>query len=319
MKFPVNISKTLRNAGKSSRGEKLTALTGLMAFADFIIFEQLSPLLKNIGVPTWIALVLIIVISLVILYKVFTVFILHEEDKIQEHDKSESASLSDYYYLLDSDRQEEITEVPAFKYNNGNYTLVVEFTYGYVTKQRADITSMFFEKFYNEALKMGLEVRTINLPERFIESKECSNFINSIGNSGNDEFTKISMSIANNMLELANSYNSLYKTVVLVKTKNPFQVLQMNTFVSRVSDEFHSLECSIRGMEFLNQDKLRNFLAEYYCLDAMDLSSIKVANLDLDELMEYKDLVKIVKLNYSTGEVREVSNIDLFTGVERIR
>ena len=51
----------------------------------------------------------------------------------------------------------------------------------------------------------------------------------------------------------------------------------------------------------------------------MDLSSIKVANLDLDELMEYKDLVKIVKLNYSTGEVREVSNIDLFTGVERIR
>lgn len=319
MKFPINVSKTMREAGKSTGIEKFTALFAFTGFIDFFIFTQLEAFTRGSAFLTGLLFFIIVFFSIVLLIQVIRRFVVREDDKFIEHDKSKDATLADYYYIVEKENNEIVDSSTVFEYRDGNFMVAIKFTYGYTSDTRAESTRKLFMFIYNEVLKREMEVRTENMPEKFSESRECKRFKSSMAEIEEKSVADAMMSITTNLLDICDSYSQMFDTVMIIRTKNPYQVQNMISLIRIISDEFRKHVCSLRGMEFLDQSGLRAFLTEYYCLEALDLTNLKLIDVDTETLLKYRNLVKVHKVELSTGEIKEVSKINLKTGSVKIK
>ena len=304
MKFPNNIVKDIKNSGKTTVTERLSLIAFLAVFINFILYSQLVGLVVSIGIPKMILFLVQLAITGFISLMAFRIFVIREDDKVKEFENSKDSSLSNYYYLLDKDNVERIETAPIFEYSDGNFMMLIRFSYGHSQYDSSVGTRLLYEFLFNECGKADMEVRTFNMPECFKDSVEYSNIISGMSRIKSPELSTVMRDIISNLLDECDKYVGLMDTTIQIKTKSLYQVRDLGTIVKKLMDKYSNTPNSIRSIEFLGKNKLRSFLRDYYCLEALDLSSLKTVSVDRSTLIKSQGLVQVCELELSSGEIR---------------
>lgn len=318
MKFPLDVESSIRNAGKATAPQKIGAILFGAIFLNLIVFSQLLPFSVNLGIPLLVLLLAQVLFTLLVGVTLFRYFILREDDKVEEYENSKETSLSNYYYLVDKENMETVDIASIFEYSDGNFMLCAKFFYSNFNRSTADETREIFQVILRNAYKYGFEVRTTNMPEKFEDSQECRNFLNSISRAESDSVSECMRDIADGILNVCGEHNSLMSTTFMIRTIVPVQVENYALLVKDIMSEFSSREHSIRSISFLDRSSIQIFMRDYYGLEALDLSSLKTAKVSRDLLLELRDLVRVCELELSTGDFKTVSEIKMGNRSKRI-
>lgn len=318
MRYPINVSKTLREAGKASMTEKLVFYAFIGLIANIIVFSQLGALLGGIGIPTFLIVLGQLIITLLIGSVVFRRLIIREDDKLEEHEKSKDTSLSNYYFIRNKEGQEHIESVPIHEYADGNKAIFIRFTYGAATDKSSEETRLILTYLCQITLRYGLEFRAINMPELFEESIECRTMLRNIGKSSYEPLSKFMLDQAMFILDTCKINGGLESTIVIIRTKTAIQIDSIAPIIRKLSDEFFKRDHSLRGMQFLDRSALNSLLRDYYCLEALDLAGLKTANVNRNTLIKYRDAIKVVEKEMKNGSTKSRLDISLYTGGVKI-
>lgn len=320
MKFPINILQKVRNAGKSTFSEKMTFVIFMIVLGDFLAYSQLLSVINSIGIPSYVFIIVLAIINITVFINIFRFYVVKEEDRISEDNHSRDTSLSNYNYIRDKKEQECAGEAPVFEYTDGNFFVLLKVTYGENDSEKSENTRRFFEDMFQEVLKIGAELRIYNMPENFEESIECDNYLSFIGNktdNDNEALVKASLDIFENILSICANHRELCSTIICIKTKVPVQYYLLPSLINNIIDINKRRSNSIRSLEFLNRMSSRNVLRNYYCLEALDLSSLKSVELSKEILIKYRGEVNISSIQYNNGREEQVEKITFRNGGKR--
>lgn len=320
MKFPINILQKVRNAGKSTFSEKMTFVIFMIVLGDFLAYSQLLSVINSIGIPSYVFIIVLVIINITVFVNIFRFYVVKEEDRISEDNHSRDTSLSNYNYIRDKKEQECAGEAPVFEYTDGNFFVLLKVTYGENDSEKSENTRRFFEDMFQEVLKIGAELRIYNMPENFEESIECDNYLSFIGNktdNDNEALVKASLDIFENILSICAKHRELCSTIICIKTKVPVQYYLLPSLINNIIDINKRRSNSIRSLEFLNRMSSRNVLRNYYCLEALDLSSLKSVELSKEILIKYRGEVNISSIQYNNGREEQVEKITFRNGGKR--
>lgn len=319
IRFPRNISKSVREAGKVSASEKFTA-TALVSFIiNIFLFSPMQTLVAMVHLPSFCGIILQILLTAFVGIIIVRRFVIREDDKLAEQNSSKSSSLSNYYYIRDKDNTERIESMPIYEFTDGNYTTFIKLTFGDSSDRRAENTRVFLTNVYQEVLKAEMQISTYVMPEDFSQSIECKRYVNSLAKIKYPQLSKAMLAIYKNDLEVCSKFSSLFTIVLQIRTKTPYQIMNFDTIIRKIIDSYTKDENSLRGLEFMEKEELRAFLRDYYCLDALDLSGLRLVSVSKDLLMKYKDLIKITEYETSLNDVVKKSDITFSTDAKKFR
>lgn len=318
MKFPLDVDSAVKNSGKATVAQKMTLLVTVLVLVSVYVFFLISSKLKAIGIPVAFGLMAQILVTLIIAITLVRHFVLRENDKVKEYEGSKDVSLSNYYYLESKERLEEIEKVPLFEFSDNNFMIAIQFSYGSFTRKQADNTRELFQSLLRQSFYKGLEVRTINMPEKFEDTKECNIFLSNLSRISNDRVSTIMREISSGLLEECSNYNSLMCTTLLIKTTDPIQIENYKSLINFIIKEYQSREHSIRSMNFMNQEDVKRFMRDYYGLEALDLSSLKTAKVSQGLLSEFRSVVRVCELELYNGETKQIEETTQKTKSKRI-
>lgn len=306
MIFPINVYRNIKEAGKTRTSEKISAIAICALIVNIIVFAQFQGVLQGIGISPVVTIIFQLIITILIVILLIRVFVVRENDKYAEHEKSKGTSLSNYYYIRNKENVDKIDEVPIFQYSNGNYFFILGFTYGANSERKKIGNEEFFTRLARNVLKYEMRYRCYEVPEDFRESVECKTFLKSLMNIEDPNLKDYMSKMIEYDLDYCTEYRELFKTVILVETSNPYQVNNVSPLIREILKDYKSLLLSVRGIDFFDVQEMRNFCRDYHCLEALDLSSLKVNNIDKNTLLDFKNLVKVERINLKNGKIREV-------------
>lgn len=317
MIFPINVSSRLRNAGKSGFAEKSWFTIFLIILGNIIMFGMLSPMFTASHISIIFLLLLQLVLTIIVVTTVFRVFIVKEKDKLQEHNMSKTASISNYFHIINKDRMKYVRTAPLFEYDDGSMAVMVRLTYGANNEYKSKQSAMFMNKLYTETLRHGLEIRTINMPEDFKQSQECKVMTSNLSGIEQDKLRSAMSELVNYMLDYTEKNSELMSTTIIIRTVNQFQYDHLVMLLGTIISTYNSINSSIRGLTFLDKEQMRIFMSKYYRLEALDLSSLHVKSIKRELILEFKNKVKVARVNYTTGKHKTITKQHFKNGVTK--
>ena len=310
MKFPLDVESTIKNSGKMTVTQKATFTLFVAVFINVFIFAKLSLTCKSLGIPLFFLVLAQLIITGAIVIIFLRVFVIREQEKMDEYNNTKNTSLNRFWYLINKERTEYVDNAPLFEYSDGSYMIAMKFSYGSFKRTAADNTRDLFQYIFNEIARFNFNFQVIDMPERFEDTKEGSNFLGDIGKCKYDDVAIIYREICDNLLKTCSQYNTLVSTVFFIRIL-PVQVQDLKIFLTNVLEQYVKTESSIRNIEFLDDNvrsTIKLYMRDYYGLGALDLSNLHAHDIDDKTLLEYRDYVRICELELNTGEVKESKN-----------
>lgn len=318
MIFPVNIAERLRTKGKTTKKDKVLLTVVIAIIANVLLFIYISPITKGLHIPTFVLILVQLGITSLITILFIRMFVVREKEKIDESDASSQASLNTYYYLRNKDVLEEIEQVPVFEYTDGNFCIGISLYYGANSDRKVDGNKFIIQNLINLCLSNGMTYRTISLPEKFKESIECYNYTQKLSNIEDSNLRDYMVDNLDMILNVSESSSELLRTVVLIKTSSPYQIQNYEMLIRKLRELFTMRINSFRGLSFMNNEDMRAFMRDYYCLEALDLSALKSKDIDASVLSEYVNMIKLVSYDLKTGTHKIVEEIKMRNDVKRV-
>lgn len=307
MIFPIHVGNRMKNAGKTSGPQKVSAIVILAILINIGLFPVLSGFLAQFKIPAVLGILFQFLATGIIGVIIIKVFVIREDDKLVEHENSKDSSLSNYYYLRNKDNLEEIESAPLFEYTDNNFCVVLRLTYGSNSDKKSKGNETLLTSIFNKVLSYDMQLRIYTLPEDFNESMECKNYLRSMSNIENESLRAYSSDVINEILNVTSNYRELTTTTIFIKTSNPYQVENLSPLLRHILREYSNSDTSFRSIEFFNQDSLRVFIRNYYCLEALDLSSLRANEVDSNTLLAFKDLVEVSTVRRTNGEEKVIN------------
>lgn len=275
MVFPHNIENIVKNASKSTSKDKFNLLLVIFAIADIAGYYFLdATLIQLYRVPGFLVILGILLLNVLVGLVIVRVFIINEKDQLKEFENSKDDSLSRYYFIRERENSKIVEDVEVFENVDGNFFLVLQIFYGPNDKTKSNGTFRFFSRLFNSLSAYCIDFRTYVCREQFRESIECKRFLNNIGRSGQSTLTKTMLEISDAVVDFTEKNSQLYSTYVLIRM-SPFQLMNLNGFISELKNNLSSDIHSIRNFTFLNKKEFRDFIRDYYNVEALDLSNIR--------------------------------------------
>lgn len=319
MLFPVNISKKLRERGKSTVGQRMGALFFVILLIDGGIIAYMSPLLENVGIPMWATILIVLLITALIGWGIVRHFVIREDDKYEEYSASKSASLANYFYIRNKTDLEKIDSVPIHEYTDGNFAILLSITYGTNSEVGNRENKLFFTEVFKRILKQGLSVRTYNIPEDFSDSDEYKTYMSKVSKCDDIKLKNFMVDLLDYDIKINKARSELLNTILLIRTQNPYQIEFLDTVIRGILKSFREYNTSIRGLKFLDSEQMRKFMRDYYCVEALDLTNLKSSEVSSDSLLEYKNVIKVYEVVTQDGKVMKKYDLKIRNGVEKVR
>lgn len=287
MVFPHNIERIVKNASKSSSKDKFNLLLVIFAIADVAGYYLLdATLIQLYKVPGFLVILGILLLNLLIGLVIVRVFIINEKDQLKEFENSKDDSLSRYYFIRERENSKIVEDVEVFENVDGNFFVVLQIFYGPNDKTKSEGTFKFFSRLFNSLSSYCIDFRTFVCREQFHESIECKRFLNNIGKSGQGTLTKTMLEISDAVVAFTEQNSQLYSTIIQIRM-SPFQLMNLNGFISELNSHLNSGIHSIRNYKFLNKKEFRDFIRDYYNVEALDLSNIRNPQVSIKLLRTY--------------------------------
>lgn len=318
MIFPVNIAEKLRTKGKTPKKDKIFAIVILALIVNALVFIYLNPIVAGLHIPTFLLILVQLLVTVVITVICIRVFVVREKEKIDETDASSQASLNTYYYLRNKDVLEKVEEVPVFEYTDGNFCIGISLYYGANSDRKVEGNRFIIQNLINLCLSNGLIYRTVSLPEKFKESKECFNYTKKLSNIEDSNLRDYMVDNLDMILEQSEQSSELLRTVILIKTASPYQIQTFEMLIRKLRELFSMRANSFRGLSFMDNEDMRAFLRDYYCLEALDLSALKSKEIDSSVLSEYMNMIRLVSYDLKSGAHKVVENVHMRNDARRV-
>lgn len=314
MKFPINISRSISEAGKSSGREKMLFIAFIMTLLNVFIFTQLRLALGGLGIPVFLILIVQILVNVLIVVALVRHFVVREEDKLNEYRNSKDSSLSNFYYVRDNKTLKTIYTAPVLEYTNGNYMTILKFSYGFTNDVKSNGSRILFKELFKEISQYGLDFRVYVLPEKFSDSIEYKNFLNSVSGIKDKKLANTVSSIYNAVIDISESNSEIQDTNIMICTKNPYQIDVLGLVIQQCIKFYSSIDHSFRRLQFMDKEMYRAFIRDYYELEALDLSNLKAIEVNSDLLTGFRDIVKVSTID--TGDnIKTLHTIELKGGI----
>lgn len=299
MIFPHNIEGIVKNSKKSSTKDKTLFGLVILAMVNGYLFIMVAPSLKEgYGIPITITVLVILLLNLVIGSTLFRVFILKEKDQLKEFENSKDDSLSRYYFIRERETPKIVEDIEVFEHVDGNFFFVLQIFLGPNDMEKSEGTHRFFSNLFNVLTSYCIDFRTYVCKEQFSESIECKRFLNGLGRSGNPELTKAMLEISDAVLDFTEKNGQLYSIYLPIRV-TPFQLTGIKAFKSELSALLSNDIHSIRNFKFLNKKEFRDFIRDYYNVEALDLSNIRNPQVSAQLMRTYgKNICPVNEYDY---------------------
>lgn len=286
MIFPHNIEGLLSSNKKSKTKDKVGLFLVVLGVVDVYIFYTFATFLKvEYHIPRFVVALVLLLLNIALVIFTVRFFVIKEEEQMKEFENSKDDSLARYYRVREREIPTLVDGIEIHENIDGNLFVCLQIFYGPNDTEKSEGTYKFFARLFNILSTYCIDFRPYVAKEIFSQSEECKRFMRFRGNSSNPELSKAMMTIKDDILDFTESHGQLYSTYILIRM-TPIQVRSIGALKNQI-DELLASRNSIRAVEFLDKKKYRNFIREYYNIEALDLSSLRNPNLSKRILRMY--------------------------------
>lgn len=278
MIFPHNIEGYLSSNKKVKAKDKIGVFLFVLGGVDVYIYYTFASFLKvEYNIPRFIVALILLVLNIIIIVLVFRFFVVKEEEQMKEFENSKDDSLAKYYRIREKEIPVLIDGVEVHENIDGNLFVCLQIFYGPNDEEKSEGTYKFFARLFNLLVGNCVDFRLYISREIFSQSEECKRFMSYKGNSQFPELSRAMMTIKDDILDFTETFGQLYSTYVLIRL-TPIEARSIGGLKSQIEDLLNGQRSSIRNIEFLDKRRFRNFIRDYYNIEALDLSSLRNPN-----------------------------------------
>lgn len=301
--YPQDVERQSEDTRKVLGNEKAKIVVGLFFLVNVGISFFLIPVFTNMGIPAWVVLLLQFIVVMTILVFVFRIFIFKEDEKIREHEDRLTDSFSKYSFLRNITAGESLKlpdrEVPIFEYDNGSYGAFLRLYFGSNDVNKSKSTKAALERIYGILGSHGLEFTVTVSKENFSESPEARHFLSGVSKIEDTLLQKRMLDITNNLFEISEASSNVDMITIRIKTRLSYQKYDMDNVLSKVTRVLREERTSFRAATFVSRKSLIDFFREFYGLEAIDLTLMRVRDpkLHKDLTNKYVQVYKLLDEN----------------------
>lgn len=287
MVFPHNVYCSVSGNGGMSESDKNKFYGQMIAFFGVILFlGGCWVCYKYLRISVWFAFLGGLAIILCIGVSFFRFVVFDEQAKIYEYKSQSSDNFAKYVQIRkDATFTLDVNgyKVSIFEFINGNNFCVIQLRYGSNDKVKSRNTQYLMEQYFHTIAAHNLEFRTIEATENFANSVEIDRYskrLNKIQDKTLAIYLMKVLRLINTTVESMNNTSTLY---LVIQTQRNYQLPQLESCIRSMIADTQSSRNALRTVEFLNWAKLMEFYREFYSLEAIDLSTMRVMALAGEE------------------------------------
>ena len=326
MIFPQNVYHSVSGSGGMTDADKNRFYAQMIVFfGSIFLLGACWICYKYLHISPWFAFLggLVIVVLVGISFFRFVVF--DEQSKIHEYKAQSSDNFAKYVQVRKgSTAVLEINgfKVPVFEFLSGNNFCVLQLRYGSNDTAKAKNTQFLMEQIFHSIAMHNLQFRTIETTENFLNSVELDRYskrLNQVSDKRLAFHLMKTLKLVTGAVEDLNNTSTLF---IMIQTQYNFQLPQLESCVKEIMSSVQGVRNAFRSVSFLNWNKLMEFYREFYSLEAIDLSTMRVMALAEEnaDALAFSDVVNVYQLLTDDNRVLKSNNDwDPSTGARVIR
>lgn len=315
MIYPLNVHKEMRDAGKAT-GQDWTRFIGLLALIAAVALYFLYDF--GIGILfgkriTWLAVLLSFLSIFIVGYYVFRFFIFQENEKMMEYKGQEHDTFARYVKVRkDTDNSFDIMnkKIACFEYSNGSSFSVLQLKFGGNDNLRSKNSFLLFKQIVHIIGEHGLEFRTFDLAEDFFKSSEYANYTAALNRIPDKELRYNLVHITEHMLNVSFSQSNVPTIYVQLVAQNNYKQDDLEMAIKQIMILLNKTKTAVREARFLNLKQLLEFYEQFYSMEVIDLSAMKVLEMNEEGNFDYSSVANVAELLLSNGKTLKMKNSD---------
>lgn len=307
MIYPFDVHKRVQNSSRVSSEDIARFAFILFIIGSIILFFVLHFVYTTmLGLGMFWVVVTEIAVMSIIGSIVFRMLIFKEDEKLEEYQNQTTDTFAKYVYVRkDAETTLDVLngKLTCFEYTNGSPFCVLQFKFGSNDNDKAPRTQAVLRGIFHICAENQLDFRTVDSVENFENSTEYANQVRRLNAIPDKKLAKHLLSVAQKALDTCKD-NSMVSTLYLVigATSN-YKIGDLEAGLRQIFALILSKRSAFRSINALNFEQLMEFYRDFYGLEVMDLSMMRVIALAEDVNTNYENVVSIYRLEATTGKV----------------
>lgn len=306
MVYPISVHKQAQKAGKVTQSDMMRFGTTLFIMLSVGLFFLLQWILKvYLGASMWLALLITLLIAAIIGSVLLRYFVFDEPTRVQEYENQSNDSFAKYVFT----RKDIVNpidvhgeECQCFEFTDGSQVCVLQFRYGSNDDTKAAETLRQLEKCFAVLGEENMPFRTISMREDFSDSVECDNIIRHCNSIEDKKLARHLLSVANNVLTEVQRQGNVITLYLMICPKANYHLADLEAVLRKVFAVLQSSPNAFRSIECLNQQQLLKLYKDFYGLETIDLSTMRVLELSNDTKESFGKVVSLYKMQTESGK-----------------
>lgn len=310
MIYPIDVHSNVVNTRKLVGRDRTAVIIQLFLFANIGLFFLLrfifGQLLQMDMAFAWIAQIVICVICGIF---IFRVFIFKEDEKVREYESSDSDSFSKYLNIRKDSEYHKVVaghDINLYEFTNGCASCVICCKFGSNDNSKANSTAQLLNTLVGLIYTYNYEIRFVSLPEKFENSKEFKQYINSVNAVEDIRLGKALRQVADCALNVSKNKSNVDAIYIVIKTDTTYKRGELENVVSTFFKQLDETVTSFRSVNTLDMDELLEFFRDFSTVEALDISMTKA--LDMIDMLD-TDYAKAIGIySFSSDEGKTLCN-----------
>ena len=324
MIYPYNVHREVKEAGKAT-GQDLSRFFGfLMLILGVVIYFIIDFVLSTlIGDNTFLTAVITLVLVFFIGYYVFRFFVFREDEKMAEFKGQERDTFARYVRIR-KDTEQSVNvlnnKIDCFEYTNGSVFCVLQFKFGGNDTEKAKNTFLLFRKIIHIIGDNGLEFRMTDMQEDFFHSEEYRNYEKHLNEIPDKKLARTLIYMADHMLQTSKRLGNTSTVYIEIIATNSYKLLDFETALNQIMTVTQRMRTAIRSVTYLDLQSLLEYMEQYYNMEVIDLSTMKVLEYVENGELDFNNVADIYQVISQSGKTfrAEKNKVLLSTGSREV-
>lgn len=306
MIYPKNVHREVKDAGKAT-GQDMSRFFGLLLVViGIILYFVLDFLLGTIfNLGGGFTIVLTLILLFFIGYYMFRFLIFREDEKMVEYKGQERDTFARYVKIRKDTEQKAIIldkKVDCFEYTNGSVFCVLQFKFGSNDTEKAKNTFRLFQRIIHILGENSLDIRMTDMAEDFFHSEEYQKYSEHLNSMENKSLAHVLIRMADHMLETSKRLGNTSVIYLEIIASNSYKILDFENALNQIMILTGKVHSAIRGVYFLNLQGILEYLEEYYCMEVIDLSAMKVLEFVENGELNFNEAADVYQIVSKAGK-----------------
>lgn len=307
MIYPISVHKQAQSKGRVSSSDLMQFGTFLFVIFIIAVFFFTDWLLKAyFGIGVWASILVTLLVAIVLGTVLFRYLIFNEPEKIQEYENQSTDSFSKYVYVRkDVINSIEIggNKVQCFEYVNGTNLCVLQFRYGSNDENKSKNTLHMFEQIFSLLGEEGIAFRTVNMTEDFEDSAEFDNVVKQRNLVRDKQLRYHLLKVADNLFKETKEHSNTVTMYLMLCTNPNYSIDDLESALRRIFILLQRQPLAFRSVNFLDRQGLLKLFRDFYGLETIDLSTMRVIELSQELNEQFDRVVSLYKIKTDSGKV----------------